>query len=95
MHINNAGVSQGTKHRLMHSSSCAESPWLNVSMDFIVDPQTQWNKDSVVMVVDRFSKIINFIHCHKMMNTSHISDLYFREVTRRHGMLNTITYTGI
>jgi len=63
----------------------------DVSMEFVVAlPRTQRGKDSIMVVIGMFSKMVYFVACHKTDDASHIADLYFKQVIRLHKVPRTI-----
>ena len=82
----NCIVCYKAKSKIMHHGlytplPIPTSPWTNISMDFVVGfPRSKKGKDSIFVLVDRFSKMAHFIPCHKVDDACHVADLFFKEV---------------
>ena len=61
-------------------------PWHSISMDMITDLPLVDSMDSILVVVDRFTKMAHFLPCSKTLNSTALADLFVKEIFRLHGL---------
>lgn len=94
------GVCQRTRvqrHRPygeMHPLPLPDGPFQELSMDFIVDlPPSSRNGavyDSILVVVDRYTKMARYIPCNKTCTAERLASLFYDEIICRYGVPNGI-----
>jgi hypothetical protein len=62
--------------------------WEHVSMDFIgpLPLTVQTQNDMILVVVDKFSKMVHLLPCRSSITASQTAHLFFKEVVRLHGV---------
>lgn len=67
---------------LLEPLSVAEKPWDSVTMDFIVALPKSHGFNSIMVVVDRFSKYATFILCPPNVKVDEAARLFFKNVVK-------------
>jgi transposase InsO family protein len=76
------------------------NPWEQISMDFVTDLPVSISfegveYDSILVIIDRFTKMGHFIPTWKDIITEQLAELFIREVVRLHGVpTNIVTDRG-
>ena len=86
-------LNKGTKQpvELYTPLPIPDRPWQHLSMDFVLGlPRTLQQHDSIMVVVNCFSKMAHFLPCHKTYDASKVVVLFLQEVVRLHGIVVSI-----
>lgn len=69
------------------------SIWEDLSIDFILGlPKIKCGMGSIMVLIDRLSKMEHYSSCKITFDTHHIAQLFFQEVIRLHGIPRSITF---
>ena len=97
-YVNTCAICQRTKARthrpygLLQALPVPSRPWQEISMDFVtglppaVDPLTRKVTDSILVIVDRFTKYALYIAAPKQLTASGLAELLLYHVFRHYGL---------
>jgi transposase InsO family protein len=74
----------------LHPLDLPDVPWEEVTTDFTTDLPLSNGFDSILVVVDRFSKEVEFIPCNKTATAMDTARLYLHNVWKNHGLPRSI-----
>jgi hypothetical protein len=64
-----------------------KNKWEVITMDFIKGlPRTNKKYDSIMVVVDKLTKVAHFVHVKKTHTITNIADIFMKEIVRLHGI---------
>ncbi len=81
--------SKAPRHRsfgLLQTLSIPSRPWGSIAMDFITDLPTVRAKNSILVVVDRLTKMAHFTPCSKSITAKETAQLILDGIVRLHGL---------
>ncbi|KAF8692347.1 hypothetical protein RHS03_08627, partial [Rhizoctonia solani] len=61
-------------------------PWQHVSYNMIVDLPKDGNSDSILVIVDSFTKYVILVECSKKLKALELASLFLQHVWKRYGM---------
>jgi hypothetical protein len=74
------------KAGLLQPLPIPEAPWRTITMDLITDlPETELGYDSVVVFVDKLTKMTHIAPCNKAISAEEFAQVYLTHVVRLHG----------
>ena len=76
------------RHRpygLLHPLPVPEKPWSSISMDFITDLPDSKSFDTIMVVVDRLTKMAHFVPCNKTITGEETAKLFIDNIYKYHG----------
>ena len=71
---------------LLHPLVIPSRPWSHIAMDFVTGLPPSEGNDTILTIVDRFSKAVHYIPLPKLPSASEMADLLAQHVVRLHGI---------
>ena len=86
-----AKPAHGSPQGLLHPLPVPDVPWESIGMDFITGlPDSASGYNSILTIVDRFSKMCHFLPTTKSVSAQGVADMFTRDIFRLHGLPKSI-----
>jgi len=70
----------------MKTNEALDRPWKSVSRDFITDLPKSEGDDTILIVIDRLTKMAHFLPCMREIDERQFLELFMREIFGLHGL---------
>lgn len=77
-------------HGFLKPLEIPRRPWSSIGMDFIVKLPNSQGYDSILCVVDRFTKMAHFIPCLETIDSVNLANLFVIHIFKHHGLPESI-----
>ncbi|MBW0538874.1 hypothetical protein O181_078589, partial [Austropuccinia psidii MF-1] len=78
------------KFGLLQPLPISTGPWICLSMDFITQLPLPNSFDSIIVIVDRFSKMAVFIPTMSSITSPDLAHLFIKNIFSKHGLPSSI-----
>ena len=69
----------------LQSTQIPETKWSEISIDFVTDlPKSSSNRDSILVVVDKATRMVHLAPCSKGINATNTAQLLWNTVVKLH-----------
>ena len=75
---------------LLQPVQTPQRPWAHISINFITDLSISNGFDSILVIVDYFTKMSHFLPTHKTCTSSQLEELFIPNIFRLHGIPDKI-----
>jgi hypothetical protein len=79
------------RHGELASLPVPTTPWKGLTCDFITDLPVSCGMDSILVFIDRMTKMSHFIPCSKTTDAPEFAKLFVSHIVKLHGLPDTIT----
>ena len=71
---------------MLHPNKVPEQPWKSMAMEFITELPNSDGYDTILVVIDRVTKMSNFLPCNKKLGAREFATLFLKDIIRLHSI---------